>query len=507
MLWRECAKNAWLKRFKPDIFYAQELTDFDKAIIETGNEVEAAARLLFPTGVLVEGRDEAAQALTKKLVDERAPTIFQPVFASDGFLAAVDVLKYDPGSDSYHILEIKASNEVKPDWHPHDLAFQVILLRKCGLKVSKAFIMHLNPEYVRQGDLDLAKCFAQTDLTDMMTELMPAIEEEMRRARAYLSHPTEQRPGMCDCLYKTRSNHCTTFAHSNPTIPEYGVHDVSRISKGKLMDLVDSGIFLLEHIPEDFELSDKQRTQVDLAARAAPLIRNDLIKCELDKLEYPLYFLDYETFACALPRFDGFGTYQHIPFQYSLHIVERPGTEPIHREFLYAEADDPTPHFARSMRDHIGDKGSVIVWYKPFECGRNREIARRLPMYRAFYDSVDSRIYDLRDIFSKQYYVHKDFKGKTSIKKVLPVLAPGFSYKGLAIREGGTASQKWNEMATGCIPREIKDLIGANLKEYCKLDTYAMYAIWKHLYDRIHGYDTNTLENRLAGNPDSAPHS
>jgi hypothetical protein len=335
----------------------------------------------------------------------------------------------------------------------------------------------------------------------MMGEIIPAIEGEMERAKICLTDQNENRPG-CDCIYKTRSNHCTTFDHSNPSIPEYGVHDLSRISKRKLTDLIDSGIYLLEHIPEDFELSDNQRNQVDLAARAMPLIRNDFIKEELDKLQYPLYFLDYETFACALPRFDGFCTYQHIPFQYSLHILEAPGTEPIHKEFLYTESDDPSPHFARSMREHIGDKGTVIVWYKPFECGRNRELARRLPQYRGFLDSVDSRVYDLRDIFVKQYYVHKEFKGKTSIKKVLPVLAPGFSYKGLAIKEGGTASQKWNEIATGDAPADVKKLIADNLKEYCKLDTYAMYAIWKHLYDRINGYETNTLENRLAHSGD-----
>jgi hypothetical protein len=28
------------------------------------------------------------------------------------------------------------------------------------------------------------------------------------------------------------------------------------------------------------------------------------------------------------------------------------------------------------------------------------------------------------DVFSKQFYVHKDFKGGTSIKDVLPVLVP-----------------------------------------------------------------------------------
>ncbi|MCX6715701.1 MAG: DUF2779 domain-containing protein [Candidatus Taylorbacteria bacterium] len=483
LLYLECPKNAWLKKHKPKVFYASELSEFEKAIIETGNEVELAARQLFPTGVLIDGRDESARQQTAQFIAAHEQTIFQPVFMKDGFLAAVDILQYDSTTDSYSIIEIKASNEIKKDWHPQDLAFQVSLLKKCGLNVSKACIMHLNSDYVRSGDLELIKVFVIEDITETVENLLPEIEEQMIKAREYLSQDIEK-PG-CDCLYKTRSNHCATFEYSNPDVPEYSVHDISRIGKRKLMELIDSGIYLLENIPEEFELSDNQKNQVDMAVRPQPLIRTDFIRDELEKLVYPLYFLDYETFACALPRFDGFGAYQHIPFQYSLHIVDSPDSEPIHKEFLHIESHDPSPHFARSLRDHIGDKGTVIVWYKPFECGRNRELARRHPEYHSFLNSIESRVYDLRDIFSKQYYVHKEFKGGTSIKDVLPVLVPELSYKKLAIQEGGTASQKWNELANGDIAPDLKQLISENLREYCKLDTYAMYAIWKHLKDRI----------------------
>ncbi len=141
------------------------------------------------------------------------------------------------------------------------------------------------------------------------------------------------------------------------------------------------------------------------------------------------------------------------------------------------------------MREHIGNAGTVIVWYKPFECGRNKELAKRHPDHQAFLEDINSRVYDLRDVFTKLYYVHKDFMGGTSIKDVLPVLVPNLSYKKLAIREGGTASQKWNEMIQENTSAEVKKEIEENLKKYCELDTYAMYAIWKHLYDKINGHE------------------
>ena len=127
----------------------------------------------------------------------------------------------------------------------------------------------------------------------------------------------------------------------------------------------------------------------------------------------------------------------------------------------------------------LGPTGSIIVWNKKFECKINEELARRLPAVRTFIDGVNSRVYDLMDIFTKQYHVHKDFQGSTSIKAILPVLVPELSYKKLGIQEGGTASQKWTEMTTGAISQPEKDLIAHNLREYCKLDTFAMYAIFK----------------------------
>lgn len=96
-------------------------------------------------------------------------------------------------------------------------------------------------------------------------------------------------------------------------------------------------------------------------------------------------------------------------------------------------------------------------------------------------DDLNSRVYDLMEIFSGQHYVHKDFKGSASIKKVLPVLVPDLSYKALTIHDGGTASQSWNKVATGLVGKEEGNRIVEDLKTYCGLDTFAMFAIWKEL--------------------------
>jgi hypothetical protein len=108
-------------------------------------------------------------------------------------------------------------------------------------------------------------------------------------------------------------------------------------------------------------------------------------------------------------------------------------------------------------------------------------LGERIPEVKSFLEGLNSRVYDLMDIFSKQYYVHKGFKGGTSIKDVLPVLVPELSYADLAIREGGTASQCWDKITSEKTSLAERARTAHDLELYCERDTYAMYAIWRHL--------------------------
>ncbi len=499
LVYRDCPKNAWMKIHRPEVYFKSEMASFVKLIIETGNEVEAVARELFPTGVLIKWRDEEAEEETQKYLGIRQSTLFQPIFRKEGFLAACDVLKFDIETGKYDIYEIKATNEADEKTHFYDLAFQVNLLRMCGLDVGKIKLLHLNSKYVRDGDIDVTNLFAIDDVTTDIEALCADVALEMELALSYMSNDVEP-SGNCSCIYKGRSKHCQTFTSNNPQVPAYSVHDISRIgvSKAKLTELIDGNIFRIEDVPDDMALSDIQRNQVDAHNYNKVSIDREKIREELAGLVYPIYFLDYETFPSAIPRFDGFSPYQQIPFQYSLHVLRAPDKEPEHFEFLYTEGTDPSMPLAMSLQKHMsmtglkpsadgspdhpkGGLGSVIVWNKGFERGRNEEIARRIPEVKAFMDSINSRLYDLMDVFKKQYYVHKDFRGSTSIKKILPVLAPELSYEKLGIKEGGTAAESWNKITTGKISAVEKEKIKKDLLVYCGLDSYAMYAIWKTL--------------------------
>src|SRR5690606_22971438 len=121
-----------------------------------------------------------------------------------------------------------------------------------------------------------------------------------------------------------------------------------------------------------------------------------------------------------------------------------------------------------------GDNGTVIVWNEGFEKGCNKTLAEEVPELAEFLYDVNERIVDLMLPFSKGWFVDKDFCGSASIKKVLPVLAPHLSYKALGIQEGASAQRLWMQSVIDGKDHIDKEVLFADLIEYCKLDTLAM---------------------------------
>jgi Fe-S cluster biosynthesis and repair protein YggX len=212
-------------------------------------------------------------------------------------------------------------------------------------------------------------------------------------------------------------------------------------------------------------------------------MRVDAIREELAPLSFPLYFLDYETFSPAIPLFSGFRPFDKVPFQFSLHILHEPQGELQHVEYLHMEQSDPSEAVVQLLQQNIGEKGTIVAWNKSFEMDVHKKLAARLPEHRAFLERTISQFYDLKDVFHKQYYVHPAFRGSVSIKYVLPAIVPELQYKELSILGGAQASDAWWTMLSqGPLERAV---IANDLKTYCGLDTYAMYAIWRHLWDLI----------------------
>lgn len=484
----DCAKNAWLKIHNPEVYKKYPLSSFELNIIDTGNKIDELARGLFPNGVIVESRDDTE--LTKQLMKERTPVIYQPVFATEKFITACDIFVWNSVTNLYDLYEVKSSTASeenggrKTDEYLIDIAFQKNILNELGIEIGTLNLVRINKEYVRSGDIDLWELFLIENLTGQVNEMLEEVKGQMEGAHELLSRQTEP-AGHCDCIFKGKNSHCTTSRYSNHNLPEYSVHSISRINKKKLIDLIDRNIFDIHDVPEDFELSENQRRQVDTAQAGKEYIDKSGISDFLEEMKFPLAFLDYETYPSALPKYNGYRPYQQIPFQFSLHVIESPGGESVHHDFIYTEQDCPDEYFAKALEKHLPRTGSVIVWNERFEKSINTQVGEHLPEYKNLMQEVNSRVKDLMIPFygKTTMYDHPKFKGSASIKYVLPALVPHLSYKDMHIQEGGSASDTWNRIVSGEYSEVDKNMKIQALKDYCHLDTLAMVEIWRVLKD------------------------
>ena len=453
-----CAPEFWYLKHCPDEF-SMPPNEETLHIMRQGNAIEKLARDYF-------------------VPSEDLHVSFQHNFQSQRLLARADIVLTEISTGIKTLIEVKSGTEVK-DEYIDDLAFQLIAAEAVGVRVDRTGVLHVNSDYVLAGEIDIRAFFIFEDVTDAVEERIPATRENIDAAIQYLH---QEEPVVHLHKHCGQKLDCPALLRQHSNLPDYSVFNISRINKTKLRELLENGILDIFEVPPNFNLSEKQRLQVDVAQSGVPHICHHSIQDILERLQFPLYFLDYETLQYGIPLFDGIAPYQQMVFQWSLHKLYEDGQDPIHLEYLSDGKRHPALEFVRSLHGKIPyDNGSNLVWNKSFEMERNIELGQMYPSFKPFLMNVNARIFDLMEIFQQQHFLHPAFKGSNSIKNILPVLAPHLSYTGLEITHGMLASIHWFQMVTEEVSESNKKQVMKSLRQYCKLDTLAMVEVYKYL--------------------------
>lgn len=479
----QCPKILWLRMNEPE----EAAADDDQALrrFEIGRRVGEWAQKLFPEGVLVaEGHTEleAAKTRTREYVEAGAPAIFEATVDYHSVLCRADIFKrVNGGKDLWDIYEVKSSTAVKPQYIP-DLAVQRYCFEGAGYPIRRTFLMHVDNTYVRNGDIEPDKLLTAEDVTDEVTKEMEGIEEkieELLEAMNGAECPAIETGAQCKKPYA-----CAFYEYCNEPAEKYSIYDLHRGHRA-VPTLEASGIAFLKDVPDDFSLSYHHRQQVLTSKTKQPAVNREAIREHLDMLVYPLYFFDFETAGCGIPLFDNSRPYQQAPFQFSLHIQQKPGGPCEHVEFLSKGSADPREELVKAMLTNLGTEGSIIAYVAGFEQSKIAELARDFPHYQTRLEALLPRFWDLHTPFRRGDYAHYDFRNSTSLKAVLPVLAPSLSYHELDIREGATASLKAELWYGGEMEAREWEKTCDDLLKYCKLDTWAMVEILKVLQEAV----------------------
>lgn len=409
----------------------------------------------------------------------------------------------------------------------YDLALQRMIIEKSlektdfNLNNINYYLAVLNHEYVFDGTYknnepvytdDIITIF---DFTNLTKEMQPLVLEDKKRVEKYLLEmDLKECPLGAHCEYKKRGK-CKFVDICFKHIPKensslnymnngqgFKTEDGTRI---KGLDLINAGYIHMLDIPESWITNSNHHIQREALISGKPYINKEKIMLALNNLTYPIYHLDFETFASPLPRFKGEKCYTQSPFQFSLHIERAPGVcnkGKDHFEFLATSFyEDTREELIKKLCEYIDTEsgGTILAQNVSFEAGRLKELSEIFPEYNEkltkminmttdllyiirnntkFYESLG---FDKEEAKKVNYY-HKDFSGSYSIKKTLPVLTD-LSYNNLSVKNGTEALITYAKFPY--MTKEEFSQSYNNLLKYCKQDTWAMVEILKKLRELV----------------------
>ena len=469
----DCIKALWLKKNRKEIM--PEYDDATLATFDIGNQVQDLARDFYPDGVMVEAESwdvENGSEITKKL-SETHNVLFE-AFAKlpNGCFCRIDILVKN--GDAWDMIEIKSASSVK-DYYIDDLAFQKYVFENAGYPVKRCKVLHLNNQYIRHGELDIKQLFAEDDVTEAVLQKKSEVEMYVKGMLSYQTMPDEP-----EIPLHSSCSDCPFYGYCGKDVPEYSIFDLLRADKADEF-YNNTHSCEIKDLPLSYCTTDKQLIDRDCFLADRIHVEAEKVKEWLNSLEYPIYYLDYETVMPAIPLFDNTSPYSQVPFQFSLHIQKTPGGPLEHVEFLHQERSDPRRSLAEALVKSCGKNGSIVVYNQQFEKSRNKELADLFPDLRDDILAINERVVDQLIPFRNRYLYSPKQKSSASIKYVLPAFSD-LSYKGMNIANGGDAMSKYLAFLEGKqTPEESKQMF-TDLLKYCGQDTYAMVLLMDVLY-------------------------
>lgn len=443
-----------------------------QAIFATGRAVGLLAQRRYPGGRLIDiDYRHTKQALARTLAlmaDSSVPAIFEGAFLHKDVLVRTDVL--ERAASGWNLIEVKSGTRVKEGIHDSDVAVQLWVLQGAGVDVERAGVLTLNRDYVYDGvTLDTDRLFVFHDRSENVEGLLPGVARDIESFMQMLAGtsapdiaPGDQCFDPYDCPYY---GHCTR----DRVFPDHPITELPNLHWRRRQELEEAGVVTVPEVPDDFPLSERQQIVRQAVMHGTEYV-SDALASELAAIQYPVYHLDFETYAPAIPQFVGTRPYDAIPFQFSVHS-ERENGDIEHLEYLHEQDGDPRRPFAEHLIDALGSSGSICI-YTRYEARVICELATALPDLADRLEALLDRLWDLHRIVKNHYY-HPGFHGSSSIKKVLPVLVPELAYDALDIQDGQTAAVMYANALHNPSPDERRKVFAA-LKAYCGLDTLAM---------------------------------
>jgi hypothetical protein len=360
-----CEKRLFLEVNNPEL--KTPISASQEAKFALGHRIGALSQQRFPGGVNAEPENkrdfQSWIESTRNFIASGESVIYEAAFSFQGSFCALDILLNQNGNLT--AIEVKSGGS-KTDTYVKDAAFQYFVMSQSGYTPDRFYLLLINGDYIRQTSLDVLQLFKTVDITEEVLALQNFVANNLANFQALLS--SNILPAMDIGPHCSEPYDCPFYGHCSSHLPaENPITDLIGSSR-KVWQLYNQGVMSIEDIPENFELSKSQHSQVNGVKNGAEVLRREPIRNFLEDMTYPLHFFDFETLWPAIPLAEGIQPYGHLSFQYSMHIMPENG-ELEHREYLanpdlILQGVNTEYDLIQQMKKDFASEGSIIAFNK-----------------------------------------------------------------------------------------------------------------------------------------------
>lgn len=399
-------------------------------------------------------------------------------FECDRFRIKVPIMhKVKKGFDIYFIHNGISIKDL--DLSYYSLTLEV--LRKLDIKINDVYLAYINSNYLYKDNLNVDELFIIVNKINNK-RFLNVLAHKIYDFKTIIDHIETTN---IDSYVPNKSHTC----HSHNICPYYyqcfkeekdlpNESILTLTTSANKEKMYKSGIKNLKEV--DLKLLEGTRlqyAQVLSSKNGGKYVSKYALKQWLKKLDArPITFIDFEWDTYLIPRFNGLKPLDVLPFEFVLYVLDE--KDIISKHFFLGKGDC-RKEFVESLLKYLPDSGPIVA-YNAYgaECRRIQELADYFPIYQEKLLKIKERFIDLAYPFLEGLVYDVRMRGKFNLKQLVNVVSD-LNYKSLEINDGMKAVFNWRNIDLGLEKND--DKIKKELIEYCALDAYGLYLVYKWL--------------------------
>ena len=363
------------------------------------------------------------------------------------------------------------------------LSYRITLrvLKDLGIKIGEIYLIRLNGDYVNEGTLDPKKLFLCENSFNRrsLKSIIEEVDVDFKRYLKEMEAFDPQKEAPRKCRYCKLNGLCDHYDKCFPNEEKDADDSILTLVSSQYKNrMYEEGIRHLKDVNTDLlEGSRTQYAQIIASRNGGLFIDHYSLSSWLDKIsKRPISFIDFEWDRYLIPSYEKMRPMDVVCFEFALYYIDENGHME-HRTFV--GTGDCRREFVEALLEYLPKEGPILAYNaQGAECLRLIELSVVYPEYKEELEKIVDRFVDLAVPFIDGLVYDVRMQGNYSLKKLVDICSD-YSYKDLDIYDGMEAVYSWRDIANA--DEEKGEKIVENLKEYCSLDAYGLFLVYRWL--------------------------